>query len=270
MENKKINYGLLITILVVVVLFIPIVSDYYKSRKITVINYDELVKKINTEKGNLVVYVGELNENTTKELRKIRDKNTNDYSYEYNIYSVEDNDDVNKLLGDDTKVAVIIEGDIQKTYNRYDYSELDKYSDIYLLGKITEGNKSYKIAESYSEYRKLVKSEEVTMAVFGRDTCSYCNLFKVVYNAVAEKYNVDIYYFNSDSYDSADYTKIINMDLTVPAKCNSYGEEFKLSDGFGTPLTVFTQDGEIIDCISGYVNRSKLIEKLTSLEMISE
>ena len=72
------------------------------------------------------------------------------------------------------------------------------------------------------------------------------------------------------SYDSSEYKKVVNLDLTVPSKCSSTGAEFKLSDGFGTPLTIFTENGKIIDCISGYVNRSALIEKLKSVKMISE
>ena len=98
----------------------------------------------------------------------------------------------------------------------------------------------------------------------------YCNKFKPVYNAVSEKYDVDIYFFDSLSYDKTEYDKITNMDLIVPAKCNSNGTEFKLSDGFGTPLTLFTKKGKVVDCISGYVNRESLIDKLKTNKMISE
>lgn len=268
MEKKKINYGLIIFIAIMIVLFLPIIIDYYKSQNITVLSESELTEKVKSE--SFVLYVGEVNKKLAKELRTIRDKSTNDYSYEYNVYSIKDSEGVDKLLGKDTKLAIIIEGDIQKTYTDYDYDVVSEYSDVFLIGNITDKDKSYKIADSYSAYKKLVKNDKITMAVFGRDTCSYCNLFKVVYNAVAEKYGIDIYYFNSDNYDKDEYTKIINMDLTVPAKCSSTGKDFKLSDGFGTPLTIFTQDGKIVDCIGGYVNRSKLLEQLISLEMISE
>ena len=135
---------------------------------------------------------------------------------------------------------------------------------------ITEKNKSYKVVNTFNEYKKLVKSDELIMSVFGRNSCAYCNLFKVVYNALAEKYDYSVYYFDSDVFDKNEYTKIINMDLIVPGKCDSYGNDFKLSDGFGTPLTIFTQNGKIVDCISGYANRDKLMEKLISLKMISE
>ena len=60
------------------------------------------------------------------------------------------------------------------------------------------------------------------------------------------------------------------MDLTVPAKCNTEGVEFKMSEGFGTPLTIFTKKGKVVDCISGYVNRNSLIEKLKNNNLISE
>ena len=270
MEKKKINPGLIIFIVIVVILFLPIIIDYYKSRNITVISSQELSNKINNGTENFIVYVGEAKKNEIKNLRTLRDKTPTNYSYEYDVFIVEESDDVKKLLGSDTEIAFIIEGDIQKVYTDYDFKVAEEYTDIYLIGNITDENKTYKVVEDFSNYKKLVKSDEVTMAVFGRNTCSYCNLFKVIYNGVAEKYNVDIYYFDSDSYDKNEYTKIINMDLTVPGKCNSTGNEFKLSYGFGTPLTIFTKKGKVVDCISGYVNRSSLVEKLVSLEMISE
>ena len=164
----------------------------------------------------------------------------------------------------------MIEGDIQKTYAKYDKDTISKDVDKYLVAKITNENASYKVAKNFKSYKKIVKSDEVTMSVYGRESCSYCNLFMPVYNAIAEKYDINVYYFDSDNYDSKEYKKIINLDLTVPSKCSSTGTEFKLSDGFGTPLTIFTQKGKVIDCISGYVNRSALIEKLKSVKMISE
>ena len=270
MEKRKINYGFIIFIVILVILFLPIIVDYYKSRKITILTDSELTEKITTATENFIVYVGDVDNKTAKGLRKVRDKSTTTYSYEYTVYSISDSDKVDELLGDNTKVAFIIEGDIQKVYTEYNFDIVSDYADLYFVGNITDENKSYKVADSYSAYKKLVKSDEITMAVFGRNSCSYCNLFKVVYNAVAEKYGVDIYYFDSDNYDSTDYKKIINMDLTVPAQCSSAGEEFQLSDGFSTPLTIFTKNGKVIDCISGYVKRSKLVEKLTTLEMISE
>lgn len=269
MKEKNINYGLIIFIAIVVILFIPIISDYIKSRNIEVLSSNDITTKI-SDSETFLVYVGDLDKNTKKELRNMRDMTKTDYSIEYGVYSVKDSADIDSILGEDVSVAIVIEGDIQKTYTKYDVDSLNDDIDKYFLGNITEDNRVYKVAKNYNAYKKLVKSDEVVMAVFGRDTCYYCNKFKPVYNAVAEKYNLDIYYFDSDNYNSKEYSKIINMDLTVPAKCSTEGTEFKLSDGFGTPLTIFTKKGKIVDCISGYTNRKSLIEKLKTNNLLSE
>ncbi len=267
-SEKKINYGLIIFIIVLIILFIPIISDYVKKQNIEVLSVKEFTKKIE-DKESFVVYAGELENGIKKDLRDIRDIDITDYGYDYSVYSVKDSKSL-ESIGDDVKVAVIVDGDVQKTYTKYDEESLNKDVQIYFLGNIDDENKAYKVAEDFNAYKKLVKSDKTIMTVFGRNTCFYCNKFKPVYNALAEKYNVDIYYFDSDSYDVNEYNKIINMDLTVPAKCSSEGKEFKLSDPFGTPLTIFTQKGKIVDCISGYVNRDSLIEKLKTNKMISE
>lgn len=269
MEEKKLNYGLIIFIVVLVILFIPIISDYIKKQNIEILSSSEISEKIDADKS-FVLYVGDLDKTVKKELKRFRDATKTDYSYEYDVYNTKSNEDIKKLLGDKVEVAMVIEGDIQKTYAKYDEETISKDVDKYLLAKITEENASYKVAKDFKSYKKIVKSDEVTMSVFGRESCSYCNLFMPVYNAVAEKYEVDIYYFDSDNYDTAEYKKIVNLNLTVPSKCSSSGAEFKLSDGFGTPLTIFTKSGKVVDCISGYVNRSALVEKLKSVEMISE
>lgn len=269
MKEKKINYGLIIFIGVLVILFIPIIVDYVKKQNIDEISVNVLKEKIESDES-FVLYVGELDKKTKKELRKVRDMTTNDYSYPYSVYAVESSDKLNDLIGKDVKVALLIEGDIQKVYTKYDKKNLQEDTETYLVANITDDNKSYKVAENYSEYKKLVKSNKVIMSIFGRNSCTHCNRYKVVYNAVADKYDLDIYYFDSDNYNSKEYEKIINMDLTVPAKCGQTGEDFPLAQFSGTPLTIFTKKGKVVDCISGYVNRENLIDTLKNVSMISE
>lgn len=269
MEEKNINYGLILFIVVVVILFIPIISDYIKKQNIEVLSATETRDRITADE-TFLVYVGDVDKQIKKELRSVRDLTKTDYSYEYNVYNVKKSTDIEKLVGENVVAAIIIEGDIQEVYTRYDKKTLTNDVKRYIIGDITSDNASYKAAKNFKEFKKIVKSDEVNVAVFGRESCFYCNKFKPVYNAVAEKYDIDIYYFDSDSYDATQYNKIINMDLTVPSKCSSDGTEFKLSDGFGTPLTLITKKGKVIDCISGYVNRSKLIETLKTNELISE
>ena len=128
---------------------------------------------------------------------------------------------------------------------------------------------SYKTVSTYEEYKKIVESDKITMAVFGRNSCSWCNKFKPIYNEVAGEYNIDIYYFDSDSFDKDEYNKIMNMaELKVLAQCNRDNVDKALSEGFGTPLTLFTKSNETIDCIGGYVDKDELITKLKSVGMI--
>ncbi len=127
---------------------------------------------------------------------------------------------------------------------------------------------AYKTVSTYEEYKKIVDSDKVTMAVFGRNSCSWCNKYKPIYNEVAEEKKVDIYYFDSDSFNKKEYEKIMNMDLKILAHCNRDGVEKSLSDGFGTPLTLFTSNGKTIDCIGGYVEKEELLTKLEEVGMI--
>lgn len=266
MKNRKINYGLIIFIGVIIIIFIPIIRDYIKNQNIQVVSKSEIQKKI-SNKESFVLYVGDLEKKDKKDLAKLKDLG-NENTIAYSIYNIDK--ESAKGIADNAEVAMYIDGDLQKSLREFNYKKINELINIYYVGKIDDENKSYKVAENFAAYKELVNSDTVTMAVFGRNSCSWCNKFKPVYNAVAEKYDIDIYYFDSDNYDNSEYEKIINMDLTIPSKCNDSGKEFKLSDGFGTPLSIFTKDGEVVDCISGYTDRASLIDKLKTNNIISE
>ena len=61
------------------------------------------------------------------------------------------------------------------------------------------------------------------------------------------------------------------LTITGCSKNNTATEkETKLEPGFGTPLTLFTKKGKVIDCINGYVNKETLVSKLETVGMIKE
>ena len=160
-------------------------------------------------------------------------------------------------------------GGLQKTLGvNASKEQLVSLVDAYYNATLTKSTTFYKVAKNASEYAKLVNSKDVTVAVFGRNSCYHCNVFKPIYNAVAEKYNVDIYYFDSDSYNEKEYKKIMDLGLKIPAKCTESGTEALLSGGFGTPLTIITKNGKTIDCISGRDTRAGLIAKLSENGLI--
>ena len=263
----KKNKGLIIFIAVLIILFVPIIIEYISKQTIEVISSKSLSEKIE-EKESFILYVGDIDKSVVNKLIDVRDNKDSNTLFDYSVYGIKETN-VGKELKN-KKVIVFIEGDIQKSYDEYDNKAIMSDVNKYYNGIINDEEKSYKVAENYNTYKKIVNSDVVTMAVFGRNSCGWCNKFKPVYNAVAEKYNVDIYYFDSDNYNSSDYTKIVNMNLIVPAKCSSAGKEFKLSEGFGTPLTIFTKNGSVVDCISGYKDRTSLVDILKKNEIIRE
>lgn len=275
MKNKSKTW--IIVLAVVIVLMLPILIDFIGNSKIKEITYDKFLDvKDNNE--NAVIYVGNLSQDsydsTVDTLKDVLGNATStDYSSDYAVYSIDSSELTEEEianLGTSNGYLFMVEGDIQKTLTSATEDYLVDLVDAYYNANFNSDNTSYKVAKNAKEYEKLVNSKDITVAVFGRDTCYYCNIYKPVYNAVAEKYGLDIYYFDSDNYNSKEYQKILKLGLTIPAECNSTGEESLLSDGFGTPLTLITKKGKTIDCISGYVNRETLVAKLTENKLIEK
>lgn len=264
---KKKNSALIVAVVIFAIILAPIISNYFSTPVIEAITESEVLAKVDNVES-FILYNGKKDKKTLRKLGNLIKMKSVDALTDYNVYILD-----GELTDENIKnqeVVIYIDGDIQKTISKFDVNEVTDSINSYYLGVFDKNNIYYKTADNFSAYKKIVNNDIVTMSVFGRNSCSWCNKFKPVYNAVAEKYNIDIYYFDSDSYNSSDYKKIINMDLTVPAKCSSNEQEFKLSDGFGTPLSIFTKNGEIVDCISGYLNRANLIQRLKDNGIISE
>ena len=127
---------------------------------------------------------------------------------------------------------------------------------------------AYKTLSTADEYIKKVNGKDLTVAVFGYDECSFCNLYKPVFNKVAKEQKLDIYYFDSRKYDQTEYNAIMKLDLTIPAECTMDGKETTMLEGFPKPMTLITQKGKLVGCIKGYVNESTLISKLKEYKVL--
>ena len=274
MESKTKTWVIVSVICVVILL--PILIDFFSNSKIKEISYTEYLDVVKN-KENAVIYAGNTSDETydliVDILKDVKNKETiTDYSSDYKIYTIDSNELTEKEIsnvGIENGFVFLIEGETQNIVDAKSTSEyLTGLVDAYYNANFNDANASYKVAENAQAYEKLVNSKKVTVAVFGRDTCYYCNIYKPVYNAVAEKYGLDIYYFNSDNYNAKEYQKVLKLGLKIPAECNSSGQESLLSDGFGTPLTIITKKGKTIDCISGYVDRNTLISKLVKNKLI--
>jgi thiol-disulfide isomerase/thioredoxin len=275
--GKKIVIGIVILIMIVPIIVEVVGSSYLKT--ITAGDFEKFVSDTSNY-GFGLLYVGKDDKDVKKTLHEIvnsydgNSANISVSTYFIDIDKMTNEDEIKifKTQGLETGYVFAVNGEVQRIEtSALTYDRINSYVKEYTSQGIDEDIKYYKTIETADEYKKLVKDKKnITMAVFGRDTCAWCNLFKPVYNTVAEEYNLDIYYINSDSLNVDEYNEIINMGLVLPKSCTNE-EDKNLSEGFGTPLTVFTKNGKIIDCIaSGYMNKSALITKLQTVGLIKE
>lgn len=275
MKGKVKN--IIIAMVVVLVLLIPIIVENINSKKVEAITYDEYTNLVSSEDFALV-YVGDLK---SSDYEKIKENLASMKSeFDVKVESLDSVDlteaqksELKKVNSEftNTNVYVFIKDKsvAYVTSESLDTTTLKELINYYYNNIIPEKDVAYKTVDNYTDYMKIVNSKKTTMSVFGRNTCAWCNKFKPVYNAVAKEYNVDIYFFDSDSYDKTEYEKIMNSDvLYIPSSCNDQSKDIPLSDGFGTPLTLFTKKGKVVGCLSGYVNESSLIAKLKDVGMI--
>ncbi len=279
----------IIALVVVLIMLLPIVIDAVTNSILVTIKYDEL-KNVTEETANYdfaLVYVapkdkeGLDDEKTSiKELTaKYKSSNNKELKSYYMNYTDLSESAREEIFKDDSKeneaYMFLVNGEMTKTITgSLDENELKDYVEFYSANaeEIPEKLVHYGTPEDSKDFTKMSKDKnKVYMFVFGRDSCFYCNQFKIVYNTVAEEYDLDeIYYIDSESFDKEEYQKILDSGLTIPKKCSSTGEEVKLQSGFGTPLTLFTKNGKTLDCINGYTNKKNLITQLKTLGILED
>lgn len=275
---KKNTAVKIIILVVVIVMLIPIFADMSSNSALKKIKYSDFEKTVSdtANYGFSLVYIGEDEKDTKNEIKEVisnyNSKDANVTSYFMDKEDLSSSDMQTLLNNSNASVGYVFIANGEVIYTeskKLDSKKLDALVSEYTANGISEDLVNYKVFKDADAYEKAVKDKKtITMAVFGRDTCFYCNQFKPVYNTVSAEYGLDIYYFDSDSYDKDEYQSIMDMGLTIPASCTQDNKEAKLADGFGTPLTLFTKNGKVIDCISGYLNKEGLISKLETVGMI--
>ena len=261
---------------IAIILILPIITGSINSKKIAVKSYSDFMSSVSNENFSLV-YFGDTSKEEYTPYKDMLVSLKNEFKI--NAYTIDTKkltteernslDTLNSELQKENVYALVQNGKIvYASSNKLTEKDLKDQINKYLNNIIPDNEIYFKTVSTYKEYMALVNSKKITMAVFGRNSCSWCNKYKPVYNEVANKYNLDIYYFDSDSYDKSEYSKILNSGLNIPASCTDTKKEEPLSNGFGTPLTLYTKNGKVIDCISGYVDEDNLVKKLKSVGLI--
>ena len=273
MEKVK---KMLLPVLLVVILLSPIIVNYVNNKKIAVVSYDDYLSNVAKEKVSLTYFGDPSSDEYAKIKEELIDLKSK-YSVKVTTVNTTKLTETEKqtLTSSNEKfssrsVYVISQnGEIVKIVDKVTENvNLDTQLNKYINNVIPDDEVAYKTVSTYKEFMNIYKSKKVTMHVFGRNTCYYCNIFKPVYNEVAAENNLDIYYYDSDSFNSDEYSKILNSGINIPAECTPSKEETPLSSGFGTPLTLYLKHGKVVGCISGYVNKEKLETKLKSVGMM--
>lgn len=265
MERKT---GIIFTAGIVILLFIILVVVKKNDVSIKELKVNEL-KSTLVSKSNTILYVGKQNEKIINVLKKFKDDYALNVFYteisveEFNEKYSDQNFEIEKdsyILFYKNEPVVVLTGDEVK-----DKTLIYKY----VYDVIPEEEREYKVLSTADEYLKKVNSKKYTVAVFGKESCTYCKLYLHTINDIAKEKNLNIYYFDADNYDINEYFKIIQeLDYEIPEKCTANKTKTTMVKGFDKPLTIITKSGEMVDCLLGYVENETLENKLSEVGVI--
>lgn len=129
-------------------------------------------------------------------------------------------------------------------------------------------NYGIKKPTTFKSFDELAMRDVNTMFVFGRTGCVYCEKYYPVLEEISKEKKIEIVYVNLANFNEEDYLAVLNSDITILGKCVNEGVNKKLSDGFGTPLTLFINKYSTYDCIRGYKDKSDLESLLKKIGYI--
>lgn len=135
------------------------------------------------------------------------------------------------------------------------YSEIT--DDGYKVKSGYNDSKNYiKDISNINDFINLYNQDKTSVVVIGQTECSHCLDYRPKVNRVAYTSGVKIYWIEYDKLDSASKYKF-----------QSLNDSFK---NFGTPYTIFIQNKEIKDEISGDVDATSLNKKLIKNNLIKK
>ena len=122
---------------------------------------------------------------------------------------------------------------------------LDKFEEYRFIDDIN----NYLKHISYSNFKELLKNQEKTVILIGKDECKYCNDVMTALNSISIDYNVEINYINIENMDTS-----IAKDVEISLTSLGY------NDGFTTPLTIVVENNSLIEYIIGASNEEYFVD----------
>ena len=102
---------------------------------------------------------------------------------------------------------------------------------------------------TYEDYKEKVANNEIFMMVIVKDGCGYCEMYEPIVEEVANEYNLPFYYIN-----------LTNLSVEDSEELASTNKYLRKNIRWGTPTTLFMYGENVIDSISGYVEKDTFVE----------
>ena len=97
------------------------------------------------------------------------------------------------------------------------------------------------------QYLEYYNGEEGKIVLLARPTCHYCQIAEPIIKKIAQDYNLNIEYLNTDNFSEEDNSKLMNSD-----------EFFK--EGYGTPILLIVGQSKIINKVDGLTDTAHYIK----------
>ena len=105
---------------------------------------------------------------------------------------------------------------------------------------------------TYAEYAEKIASKKPFIFIIERATCSHCQNYMPVAKEFATKYNIPIYYIDTDKFVGDEFPQL--------QKSNSFFKKKK--ENWGTPTTMILVGSEAVDYHEGEADASTLYDFL--------
>ena len=96
---------------------------------------------------------------------------------------------------------------------------------------------------TYSEFKDKVNGKKKSVIMVGRNDCSHCVSYKPVITKVAEEFDFQVYYINTNNIDNEE----------------DFNALWDFLGANGTPTTAVVANGELVAMHEGELTRSDLI-----------
>ncbi len=251
MKNKNFGWGIVVVIILLLIIILPMLTG---NSKYTDITYSEFKEKINSDEFNFV-YVGGENCQDCDDMKPILNQIKEQYDVEilyldFSKLSELEKSEMQALgtsgLGNAKEPTFIFTryGEIVDTlngkvsgYEEFEKAFLESYTEKDLFNKVNA-----------KEFIDLFNGKEKAFLVIGQTQCSHCISFKKVLNKAIYNYKANIYYLEFDLLTDVDKRAVIALDDSLQK--------------LGTPHTMITKKGKILDTIEGETTYPILLEKL--------